>query len=146
MARKSTATSSREPDDLDGMPADRRPVAEPPSGGAEDDERVGEVDEDEHRERGHHDEQHGVVQLTCDVAGVVPLPGGMFGPSTNTTSGSTIAVATTVERGDPGGVLVAAHGAPSDDIDEAVHVADRLHRAAEAEKKPAAQGTKHCQR
>src|SRR6266536_1300899 len=67
-----------------------------------------------------------VLSKTCPFAASVRLPGGMFGPSTQITSGRTIAVPITVS---------AATRRPCDQldhIDEAVHVADRLHRPAEA--------------
>src|SRR5579884_747663 len=66
-----------------------------------------------------------VLSVTWLEATVVPFPGGMFGPSTKTTSGRTIAVPITVS---------AAMRAPCprlDHIDVPIHVADRLHRAAE---------------
>ena len=37
-----------------------------------------------------------VLSFTCELAPVVLLPGGMFGPRTKMTSGSTIAVPITV--------------------------------------------------
>src|SRR5437016_3300967 len=61
---------------------------------------------------------------TCSVACARPLPGGRWGPTTT----ATIGVATT---------LSAIHATRTlrpelDHIEEPVHVADRLHRTAEA--------------
>src|SRR5579884_401216 len=67
-----------------------------------------------------------VLSNTCDRPTSVPLPGGMFGPSTNSISGRTMIVPTIVSSATRQARL------RSDHIDEAVHVADGLHRAAEA--------------
>ena len=73
-----------------------------------------------------------VLSVTCALAPVVPLPGGMFGPSTKIDERqrrSRVPI-------DASALAIRApwlaSRAPSDDIHEAVHVADRLHRAAEA--------------
>src|SRR5207302_4638444 len=65
-----------------------------------------------------------VLSKTCSVACALPLPGGRCGPTTTATIGVVTA-------------LSAIHATMTlrpalDHIDEAVHVPDRLHRAAEA--------------
>src|SRR5690348_17131506 len=73
-----------------------------------------------------------VLSNTCAFASSVPLPGGMFGPSTQMTSGRTTSVPTIVSSATrPPCVDSRPGGRGSDDIHESVHVADRLHRAAE---------------
>src|ERR1700739_3174222 len=64
------------------------------------------------------------LSTTCSAAWALPLPGARCGPRTTATSGvaialSTIQAATTLRPG-------------LENIEESVHVADRLHRAAEA--------------
>src|ERR1700733_4503015 len=71
-----------------------------------------------------------VLSTTCPDASTEPLPGGRPGPIRNTTSNVPITLTTSQIR-----VMrrkwfgSCASGKPSDHLDEAVHVADRLHRA-----------------
>src|SRR3954453_14900045 len=85
-----------------------------------------------------------MLSVTCPLACSLALPGGRSGPSTKITSGRAISVHTTQmapqrrawftsrSRAEPAASL--------DDIDEPVHVAERLHRAAEALYEPGGAG------
>src|SRR5579864_7495924 len=65
-----------------------------------------------------------VLASTCSLACALPLPGGRCGPSTNATIGVAMTLRTIHE------VTTLRPGL--DHIEEPVHVANRLHRAAEA--------------
>src|SRR5581483_9696298 len=79
-----------------------------------------------------------VLSVTWPAAWTVPFPGGTMGPTRSTMSGVAITLATsqitTTRRKWLGSVIASpcpCHGsARSYDLDEAVHVADRLHRSA----------------
>src|SRR5262249_38217887 len=76
-----------------------------------------------------------VLSSTCCEDWSVELPGGIAGPTKIATSGATISEATiqTIRNFLPWPSLGGGPLAGSVDIQEPVHVADRLHRAAEAE-------------
>src|SRR5579872_283265 len=65
-----------------------------------------------------------VFASTCSLACALPLPGGRCGPSTSATMGVAMTLRTIHA------VMTLRPGL--DHIEEPVHVADRLHRAAEA--------------
>src|SRR5437879_3651317 len=67
-----------------------------------------------------------VLSNTCDSPTFVSLPGGMFGPSTKIMIGSRTIVPITVST------AIRRACDALDHIHEPVHVADRLHRTAEA--------------
>src|ERR1700756_1899997 len=86
-----------------------------------------------------------VKSVTCPAAASLALPGGSTGPTKIATSGVAISEATIqivrkrrrwsgwAGSGSPPAGGGASLGVALDDIDVAVHVAQRLHRAAEAE-------------
>src|SRR5438105_452171 len=76
-----------------------------------------------------------VLSTTWPEASTEPLPGGIPGASTNTTTGVRITLETSHHRATRRKWLTSfmRRGTlSSHDLDEAVHVADRLHRPAEA--------------
>src|SRR5450755_490537 len=74
-----------------------------------------------------------VLSTTCPEACTVPLPGGSPGAATKTTSGVAITLATTHHSTTRRQWLTSfIVGRASYDVDEAVHVADGLHRSAPA--------------
>src|ERR1700726_926310 len=86
-----------------------------------------------------------VLSVTCPDPCSLPLSGGRIGPSRRMTSGIAITVATTqmvVKRRAWLGSETIPPGAAdgSDDIDEPVHVAEGLHRAAVAGDEASAAG------
>src|SRR5579864_3093641 len=84
-----------------------------------------------------------VLSTTCPCASTEPLPGGSPGPKTNTTISVMIRLETshsTTKRRKwflPSGLMVGLR-LHSYDLEEAAHVADRLHRAAVALDEPGA--------
>src|SRR5437867_355529 len=78
-----------------------------------------------------------VLSVTCPAAWGEPFPGGRCGPRTKITSKVAIKLVTIVRRA----IRRRWFASPdSDDIQEAVHVADRLHRSGEPVDEPRGAG------